>query len=505
MFTLKKGKYLFLFPVILITGIIIFSSGYAQNANPALFPKSSNECLIVWQDSSTADGFTAQFVDKSAALVGQDFPIYSNESVTFNASDEYLVSRTYDYPSNDNFPSSFAVKAKIYHTTTDTTTSFLIILRFWPECGTGFLGYENIFFGLQDDFFAVNQFDGEMYFTKFNNSGENILFFAGTVNASRITGAAAGDESALIIWFNSRFNDDTNTLPYGIYATNVEQNGITADSILIRDYSYIPQDLIWTDHWNVPSFQVKSLSDTTYQLFVFEPDSMLLLSYILNREAQIKDISRFPVPKIYEYSEEITPVVRTLNISNFSENSRALFLSTSLNAYLPESVTNYLYYFNKEGVLLNEIPVIDTTQVFARDYFQFKTGTETFLNPSASNNEIFIDTYDNFSLTGSKKIGIVNSVRKIDHLKPDVFSLKQNYPNPFNSKTVISFNLPKSEQVELSIYNNSGQKIKTVLNKNMSAGLHRVTVDLNDFSSGLYFYKLKSKSSSKIKKMLLIK
>jgi hypothetical protein len=59
--------------------------------------------------------------------------------------------------------------------------------------------------------------------------------------------------------------------------------------------------------------------------------------------------------------------------------------------------------------------------------------------------------------------------------------------------------------VELSIYNNSGQKIKTVLNKNMSAGLHRVTVDLNDFSSGLYFYKLKSKSSSKIKKMLLIK
>lgn len=196
----------------------------------------------------------------------------------------------------------------------------------------------------------------------------------------------------------------------------------------------------------------------------------------------------------------------TLNISNFSEDTRALFLSTSLNEYLPEkTVTNYLYYFNEDGSIFDENPIIDTAQVFAKDYFQFKTGAETFLNPSENNGEIFIDSYHHFSLTDSKKIGMINNIKKVSGLIPANFSLDQNYPNPFNSKTIINFSLPESGHIELSIYNNRGQKIKTVLNKNISTGQHRVTVDLNDISSGLYYYELKSQSSSKIKKMLLIK
>ena len=506
MFTSKKEQRGSFFSAVLFISLVFFSFVSAQKTHPVLFPKSPDECLIVWQDSAATDGFTAQFISKTGALVGQNFPIYSNESLTFNNSDEYMVSRTCEYPATENFPSSFAVKAKIYHTTTDTTASFPFFFGFWPECGMSFLGYEQILLNLQDIFFTVIQFDGEMYFTKFNNSGENLLFFPGAVNASRITAATLPDTTALIIWFNSRFDENDNSLPYGIYATRIDQNRIISDSILIRDYSHMPQDFYWTNYRLVPSFKINSLNDSTYQLFVFEPDSMQLISYILNKETQIRDISRFTVPKVREYSEEIIPLMGTLNISNFSEDTRALFLSTSLNEYLPEkTVTNYLYYFNEDGSIFDENPIIDTAQVFAKDYFQFKTGAETFLNPSENNGEIFIDSYHHFSLTDSKKIGMINNIKKVSGLIPANFSLDQNYPNPFNSKTIINFSLPESGHIELSIYNNRGQKIKTVLNKNISTGQHRVTVDLNDISSGLYYYELKSQSSSKIKKMLLIK
>jgi hypothetical protein len=79
---------------------------------------------------------------------------------------------------------------------------------------------------------------------------------------------------------------------------------------------------------------------------------------------------------------------------------------------------------------------------------------------------------------------------------PDVFRLNQNYPNPFNPNTVIPFDLKENSQVSLIIYNALGQKVKTLVNENLSVGTHKISWDArNDFgrkvSSGIYFYQLK--------------
>jgi hypothetical protein len=102
------------------------------------------------------------------------------------------------------------------------------------------------------------------------------------------------------------------------------------------------------------------------------------------------------------------------------------------------------------------------------------------------------------------------SPEDMDSIVPPEFSLRQNYPNPFNPSTTISYSLPIAGKVRLDIYNVKGQLVKTLLNKDMEAGLHSIIWngrDMNNQSvaSGIYFYRLSSPSMTQTKRMLLMK
>lgn len=90
------------------------------------------------------------------------------------------------------------------------------------------------------------------------------------------------------------------------------------------------------------------------------------------------------------------------------------------------------------------------------------------------------------------------------------FSLEQNYPNPFNPTTQITFTIPsnvkrETQDVSLIVYDILGREIKTLINKNLSAGNYEVTFDASDLPSGVYVYSLLSGRFQQSKKMLLIK
>lgn len=94
--------------------------------------------------------------------------------------------------------------------------------------------------------------------------------------------------------------------------------------------------------------------------------------------------------------------------------------------------------------------------------------------------------------------------------KPTVFSLAQNYPNPFNPKTMIRFALPKDSWVRLEVYNILGQKVKTLVDEKLAAGVKEVEWDGKDgkgleVASGIYFYRIKTDSFSDVKKMVMLK
>ena len=88
---------------------------------------------------------------------------------------------------------------------------------------------------------------------------------------------------------------------------------------------------------------------------------------------------------------------------------------------------------------------------------------------------------------------------------PEISLLVQNYPNPFNPSTTIKFSLPKSEFVELKVYNTLGEEVSTLISNKLNQGNHTFTFDGTYLVSGIYYYQLVAGKYLEVKKMILIK
>jgi len=85
-----------------------------------------------------------------------------------------------------------------------------------------------------------------------------------------------------------------------------------------------------------------------------------------------------------------------------------------------------------------------------------------------------------------------------------------NYPNPFNPTTTIKFAISAPQQVEISIFNLKGQKVRSYNQHYQEPGNYSIVWNGNDdegkpAGTGIYFYKLKTSAYSQIKKMMLLK
>jgi hypothetical protein len=97
---------------------------------------------------------------------------------------------------------------------------------------------------------------------------------------------------------------------------------------------------------------------------------------------------------------------------------------------------------------------------------------------------------------------------------PVSYSLLQNYPNPFNPSTTITFELPgdagAAQRVWLVIYDLRGRMVKTLIERDLESGSHRVAWDGTNergqaVASGVYFSMLRTDQTGITKKMLLCK
>jgi len=75
---------------------------------------------------------------------------------------------------------------------------------------------------------------------------------------------------------------------------------------------------------------------------------------------------------------------------------------------------------------------------------------------------------------------------------------------------VISYELAKSSDVELTIYNQLGQPVKTLVNARQPAGAHQIRWGGRDKEgipvvSGTYFYSLKAGAFDQTRKLLLLR
>jgi hypothetical protein len=108
--------------------------------------------------------------------------------------------------------------------------------------------------------------------------------------------------------------------------------------------------------------------------------------------------------------------------------------------------------------------------------------------------------------------GVPTSVKE-EELMQNVlssFALYQNYPNPFNPSTTIQYNVPRTGDVEVRIFDIQGRLVRSLSKSYQQAGVHSLVWDSRSNSgmvvaSGTYFCQVLFNGTALVKKLILIK
>ncbi len=195
---------------------------------------------------------------------------------------------------------------------------------------------------------------------------------------------------------------------------------------------------------------------------------------------------------------------------------------------------NYIEVFNNAPVVINEEDTLDVRKnapnTFNLNQFFMDpngdpltyswSGNSSNLNVSLQDDSLIVLTpgsdylgtetvtfvaKDNEDDSTSHTVDIWVSETGIVDAMPGDFRCDQNYPNPFNPSTSIRYQLPENRNVNLSIYDLSGHKIRTLINGIQDAGYYTVQFQAGDLPSGVYIYRLTAGNDVQTMKMILMK
>jgi hypothetical protein len=99
----------------------------------------------------------------------------------------------------------------------------------------------------------------------------------------------------------------------------------------------------------------------------------------------------------------------------------------------------------------------------------------------------------------------VTSIDDEPHTFTNYYRLHQNYPNPFNPNTTIEFDLPKTSEVTLKVFNILGEEVAAPVSHRLSAGSYSYEWDARNLASGVYMYRLQAGEYVETRKMILMR
>ncbi len=88
---------------------------------------------------------------------------------------------------------------------------------------------------------------------------------------------------------------------------------------------------------------------------------------------------------------------------------------------------------------------------------------------------------------------------------PNQWAMNAPYPNPFNPETTIEFEVPIQTDVTIAVYDILGREVLRALDNVIDAGNHRVSINMSDFASGMYFVRMNAPGYTAVQKMMLIR
>ena len=189
-----------------------------------------------------------------------------------------------------------------------------------------------------------------------------------------------------------------------------------------------------------------------------------------------------------------------------STNFRAIYMTASTDSgatwVTPSRITPEIPVMDWTYPSMTPVSDVDTNYYYVNMVIQKDTIPGSFVQGAANGPSLAQQMFvririDRDSIIVGKKnksIGI-----------PEDYKLYQNYPNPFNPSTTILFDLSKSTNAKVTIYDVRGKEVATLLNEKLTAGSYKVVWNSNNLSSGVYFYKIVTEEFVDVKKMVLLK
>ena len=112
--------------------------------------------------------------------------------------------------------------------------------------------------------------------------------------------------------------------------------------------------------------------------------------------------------------------------------------------------------------------------------------------------------------TGCYGSRVATAVETPGETAPSATGIRSVYPNPFNPTTRIVFDVVAAGRVGLSIYDVSGRRVASLVDRDLGAGRHEViwngrTDEGAVASSGIYFCKLSAVGLVETRKIVLLR
>ncbi|MCX6121916.1 MAG: T9SS type A sorting domain-containing protein [Ignavibacteriales bacterium] len=226
-------------------------------------------------------------------------------------------------------------------------------------------------------------------------------------------------------------------------------------------------------------------------------------TYLNDQPLEILSVYRSGDSTYWSYDKRLMKVNTLSQVSNFYARPKVVEIPVG-QRFSPEYLAVYSTFLSKVSSNSSDLHIsIQNPSVLS-----LNSGTNMFTGKSKGETSVIIaykgltDTMffavdDSAVITGVPHIGDVQL--------PTHFSLNQNYPNPFNPSTSISYDLPVSGRVALEIYDLLGRKVKIIVDEWQQAGAYTAHINMNGFSSGVYFFRIKFQEYIAVRKMLLLK
>ncbi|NUN09956.1 MAG: choice-of-anchor D domain-containing protein [Ignavibacteriaceae bacterium] len=304
-------------------------------------------------------------------------------------------------------------------------------------------------------------------------------------------------------WFTFRTIVPVPTVPVLSYPVN-NTTGVSLTPLLI-----------WNRTAYTEKYHLQLSADSIFSSFVINDSTLTDTSYLADtlqhkttyfwRVKSINIAGNSAFSDTWRFKTEIKSIAAPSNLTASAAATREVKLTWNDNS------NNELGFIilRKEGdsTSVNQLEYIDTVAQNAAVYYDTHVTDSTLYS-------YLVLAYNSDTVSAVSNYAVVRTLTSIKEFSseniPTDFYLGINYPNPFNPSTMIEFGLPREAMVDLSVFDISGRRVKTLVSRRLSAGSYNAGWDGKDHygatvPSGIYLYRIRAEAFVQTKKLILLK